>query len=69
MPTFILRTRLSSEAVRTHGPDVETAAKFVTLVRVYGKAQTETWAALEWDRFKETVQGLADERPHVLAEI
>ncbi|HXG44512.1 MAG TPA: GYD domain-containing protein [Gemmatimonadales bacterium] len=34
-------------------PDVETAARVATLVRVYGKAETETWAAIEWPRFKE----------------
>lgn len=36
-----------------HAPDVETAAKVATLVRVYGKAETETWAAVEWPRFRE----------------
>jgi len=41
-------------------PDVETAAKVATLIRVHGKAQTETWAAIEWDRFKELVRGLPD---------
>ena len=51
-----------------HAPDVETAAKVATLVRIHGRAHTETWAALEWDRFKEMVQGLAEERPHVLVE-
>jgi uncharacterized protein with GYD domain len=108
MPTFVLLTRLSPEAVRSpdalealereamrrirdecpevewvnncavfgpydyldifHAPDVETAAKVATLVRTYGRAQTETWAAVEWDRFKELVRGLATERPHVLVE-
>ena len=51
-----------------HAPDVETAAKVATLVRIYGRAHTETWAAVEWDRFKEMVHGLAEERPHVLVE-
>jgi uncharacterized protein with GYD domain len=108
MPTFVLLTRLSPEAVRSadaletlereamrrirdecpevewvnncavlgpydyldifHAPDVETAAKVATLVRIHGRAQTETWAAVEWDRFKELVRGLATERPHVLVE-
>jgi len=102
MPTFVLLTRLSAEAVRTpggiealereamrhiraecpgvewvnncavfgpydyldifHAPDIETAAKVAALVRIYGHAQTETWAAVEWDRFKELVGELADER-------
>jgi uncharacterized protein with GYD domain len=108
MPTFVLLTRLSAQAVTTpdelerlehetmghiraecpevewvnncavfgpydyldifHAPDIETAAKVATLVRIYGKAQTETWAAVEWDRFKELVRELAQERPHVLVE-
>jgi uncharacterized protein with GYD domain len=41
-------------------PDVETAAKVATLIRIYGRAQTETWAAVEWDRFKELVRELPD---------
>ena len=108
MPTFVLLTRLSPQAVTSadelerlehetmrhiraecpevewvnncavfgpydyldifHAPDVETAAKVATLVRIHGKAQTETWAAVEWDRFKELVRELAQERPHVLVE-
>ena len=108
MPTFVLLTRLSADAVRVpamleslereamhrirtecpdvewinnyavfgpydyldifHAPDVETAAKVATLVRIYGRAHTETWAAVEWDRFKELVHDLEQERPHVLVE-
>jgi uncharacterized protein with GYD domain len=49
-------------------PDIETAAKVATLVRIHGSAETETWAALEWDRFKSLVRGLAEERPHLLVE-
>lgn len=100
MPTFVLLTRLSPEAVRSpqaleqlereamqrirlecpevewanncavfgpydyldifRAPDVETAAKVATLVRIYGRAHTETWAAVEWDRFKELVRELSD---------
>jgi uncharacterized protein with GYD domain len=41
-------------------PDVETAAKVATLIRIHGRAQTETWAAVEWDRFKELVRELPD---------
>jgi uncharacterized protein with GYD domain len=51
-----------------HAPDIETAAKVATLVRIHGSAHTETWPALEWDRFKEIVRGLAEERPHVVVE-
>jgi len=98
VPTFVLLTRLSPEAVRTpqaleelereamrrirdecpgvewvnncavfgpydyldifRAPDIETAAKVATLIRIHGRAQTETWAAVEWDRFKELVHEL-----------
>jgi uncharacterized protein with GYD domain len=108
MPTFVLLTRLSAEAVRVpamlegleqeamrriraecpgvewlnnyavfgpydyldifQAPDVETAAKVATLIRIHGRAQTETWAAVEWDRFKTLVRELGEERPHVLVE-
>lgn len=38
--------------------DIETAAKVSTLIRTFGHAQTEIWAATEWDRFKEIVRTL-----------
>jgi len=100
MPTFVLLTRLSPEALRSpraleqlereamrrirtecpevewlnncavfgpydyldifRAPDVETAAKVATLIRIFGHAQTETWAAVEWERFKELVRELPD---------
>lgn len=99
MPTFIMLTRLSSEAIRspknlerlerdvmarirkdcpdvewsgsfaTLGPydyldifraaDIETATRIATLVRSFGHAQTEIWAATEWERFKELVRDLS----------
>lgn len=105
MPTFVLLTRLSPEAIDTPGglevlerdamrhirrecpdvewlnncavfgpydyldifraPDVETAAKVATLIRIYGRAQTETWAAIEWDRFKELVRDLEEPRARI----
>ena len=108
MPTYVVLTRLTPEAVKTpgelkrleravaehvrrdcpqvkwianyailgpydyldifHAPDVETAAKVATLIRIHGRAQTETWAAVEWDRFKELVRELGEEHPHVLVE-
>ena len=37
---------------------VETATKVSTLIRTFGHAQTEIWAATEWDRFKEIVRDL-----------
>jgi len=39
-------------------PDIEAAARVSTLVRTFGHAQTEVWAATEWDRFKEIVRTL-----------
>lgn len=33
-------------------PDVETAAKVATIIRTFGFASTEIWAAIDWDRFK-----------------
>lgn len=99
MPTFVLLTRLSPDAVRTPGslerlereamsrireecpevewasnfavfgpydyldifsaPDLETAAKVAMLIRIHGQAQTEVWAAVEWERFKELMRELA----------
>ena len=99
MPTFIMLTRLNTEAVRsprkleqlerdvmarirkecpavewrcsyaTLGPydyldifqasDIETAARVSTIIRTFGHAQTEIWAATEWDRFKEIVRDLS----------
>ncbi len=39
-------------------PDVDTASKVSALVRTYGHAQTEIWAATEWSHFKEVVRSL-----------
>ena len=39
-------------------PDIETATKVATIVRTFGHAQTEIWAATEWERFKEMVRYL-----------
>ena len=41
-----------------NAPDVETAAKVATLIRAYGRAHSEIWAATEWARFKEMLHGL-----------
>ncbi|MDH5648317.1 MAG: GYD domain-containing protein [Gammaproteobacteria bacterium] len=39
-------------------PDIETATKVSTLVRIYGHAKAEVWAATEWGRFKELMRGM-----------
>jgi uncharacterized protein with GYD domain len=42
-------------------PDIETATKVASIVRLYGHATTEVWPATDWDRFKQIV---ADLEPH-----
>lgn len=37
-------------------PDVEAATKVATIVRTFGHADTEVWAATEWGRFKEMIR-------------
>jgi uncharacterized protein with GYD domain len=41
-------------------PDVETATKVATLVRLAGHATTEVWAATEWQEFKAMVRELPE---------
>lgn len=36
-------------------PDEAVAAKVSMIVRALGHAQTETWAALTWERYKELI--------------
>ena len=40
-------------------PDVDTASKVSALLRTYGHAQTEIWAATEWAHFKDLVRSIA----------
>lgn len=39
-------------------PDVDAATKVATIVRTFGHAQTEVWAATDWARFKEVIRDL-----------
>lgn len=39
-------------------PDVETATKVAALIRTFGHATTEIWAATPWDRFKQVIREL-----------
>jgi uncharacterized protein with GYD domain len=101
METFIMQTRLSTDAVRSprlleeherramnrvraqcpevkwiasyavlgpcdyvdvfEAPSVEVATKVATIIRTFGHAITEVWAATPWERFKEIVRELPAE--------
>jgi uncharacterized protein with GYD domain len=39
-------------------PDLDTASKVSMMVRTYGHAQTEIWAATEWSHFKDVVRSI-----------
>ena len=39
--------------------DWDTAAKVSAIVRSYGHAHTEIWAAAEWEHFKEVIRDLS----------
>ena len=47
-------------------PDTDTASKLSALVRTYGHAQTEIWAATEWSHFKEVVRSI---EPRVASQL
>ncbi|NPA51537.1 MAG: GYD domain-containing protein [Aquificae bacterium] len=36
-------------------PNDEEASKVAIIVRSFGHATTETWSAIEWDNFKDTI--------------
>jgi len=40
-------------------PDIESAMKVATVIRTFGHATTEVWAATEWDRFVDLVSPMA----------
>jgi uncharacterized protein with GYD domain len=39
-------------------PDIDTAAKVSTLIRVSGRAHSEVWAATEWGKFKTMIHAM-----------
>lgn len=39
-------------------PDIETATKVATIIRTFGHATTEIWAATEWESFKSMIRSL-----------
>lgn len=40
-------------------PDTETATKVAVIIRSFGHATTETWAATPWDRFRELARTIS----------
>ena len=39
-------------------PGVETATKVATIIRTFGHATTEVWAATEWEKFEGLLRSL-----------
>jgi hypothetical protein len=39
-------------------PDIESATKVATVIRTFGHATTEIWAATEWDKFVQLIRSL-----------
>lgn len=40
-------------------PDIESAMKVATVIRTFGHATTEVWAATEWDRFVKLISPMS----------
>ena len=49
-------------------PDIDTATKVATIVRTFGHANTEIWAATEWEKFKTLVRYLPPAKVPASAE-
>ena len=41
-----------------NAPDTDTAMKVSTIIRTFGHAHTEVWAAMEWRQYKEMIRSL-----------
>ena len=39
-------------------PDIDAAMKVATIIRTFGHAHTEVWAATEWSQFKDMIRAL-----------
>ena len=42
-----------------NAPDIEAAMKVAAVIRTFGHATTEVWAATEWDRFVKLVSPMS----------
>lgn len=47
-------------------PDLDTAMGVATVIRTYGHASTEVWAATEWKKYKGMIQALPKPALHAV---